>query len=137
MSVDHKAKFGFQNFGDATTYFEIRSIYPIGGPWANWFGVISVSGVETTLDLGVVPGEVCDDAQRLKIRADANFITFFIDGVVKGSLPTPAGFLLLTFFHYYRIQWNSGDEVIVATRLHTDYSCGSQGRTCIENPAPQ
>lgn len=134
MSLDHRVRFGFQNFGDATTFFEIRSTRPVGGAWGNWFGVISVAGVETTLDLGVAPGESCPDAQRLKIKADGNFITFFIDGIVKGSLPTPAGFLLLTFFHYYRVQYNTADQVIVQTRFHTDYSCGSQGRTCTENP---
>lgn len=134
MSSPHQAKFGFQAIGDSTRFFEIKSTCAVGGVWGNWFGVISVAGVETTLDLGVAPGESCPDAQRLKIKADGNFITFFIDGIVKGSLPTPAGFLLLTFFHYYRAIYNTADQVIVQIRLHTDYSCGSQGRTCTENP---
>jgi hypothetical protein len=52
-------------------------------------GVINFNGSETLVDLGTVPNE--DEAHSFGIRIEQELTVFMIDGVVRGSIVTPAG----------------------------------------------
>lgn len=52
-------------------------------------GVTNFNGAETLVSLGAVPTE--DDAHAFGIRVEQESTIFLVDGVVRGSIPTPVG----------------------------------------------
>ncbi len=54
-----------------------------------FLGITNFNGAESTVDLGTVPTE--DDAHSFGIRVEQEAVLFLVDGVVRGSIDTPAG----------------------------------------------
>ena len=54
-----------------------------------FLGVINFNGAETQVDLGAVPAE--DEAHSFGLRVEQEAVIFMVDGVVRGTIATPAG----------------------------------------------